>query len=152
MHGDKLSGLLLRDTWANGVVGMMTALASILTDDRLHVDVARQIRVWSGTLRDDKDYEDAIPEIIAIYAPPEEHMLKAPAKDNDEPTAFEGMDALAAFNSATQNAAFGVNMPRFDVRQQLKDIKVEKSTDLRFSIAIDLTQTLGSYSRRCRAS
>lgn len=130
----------------------MTALASILTDDRLHVDVARQIRVWSGTLRDDKDYEDAIPEIIAIYAPPEEHMLKAPAKDNDEPTAFEGMDALAAFNSATQNAAFGVNMPRFDVRQQLKDIKVEKSTDLRFSIAIDLTQTLGSYSRCCRAS
>ncbi|TVY92706.1 Proline iminopeptidase [Lachnellula willkommii] len=123
LHGDKLSGLILRDTWANGVLGMMTALGNVLTDDRLHVDVARQIRVWSGNLRDDKDFEEAIPEIIPIYAPPEEHLLKTTAKDNDESKAFDEMNEVAAFNSAAQNAAFSVNVPRFDVRQQLKDIK-----------------------------
>jgi proline iminopeptidase len=72
LHGDKLLGLILRDTWTNGVVGAMTSLASILTSDRLKVDVARQIRVSSGTLLDDKDFEAAIQEILPIYAPPED--------------------------------------------------------------------------------
>ncbi|TVY38367.1 Proline iminopeptidase [Lachnellula subtilissima] len=123
LHGDKLLGLMLRDTWANGILGQMTVLGNILTDDRLHVDVARQVRVWSGNLRDDKDFEEAIPEILPIYAPPEDPARKVPVKDNDEPKGFEGMDERAAYNSATQNAAFSINVPCFDVRQQLKDIK-----------------------------
>jgi len=118
LHSDKLLGLLLRDTWTNGVLIGMTALAAIVTSPRLKVDVARQVRVWSGTLRDDKDYEAAVQEIIPIYAPP--------GTDKDVQKDFEGMDESSRYNSATQNFAFAVNMPRFDVRRQLKNIKVRE--------------------------
>jgi proline iminopeptidase len=49
----------------------LTALANIVTSDRLNVDVERQARVWSGNLIDDKDFEEAVREIIPIYAPPD---------------------------------------------------------------------------------
>lgn len=124
-HGDKLRGLILRDTWANGVLGSMTALANILTSDRIKVDVARQVRVWSGTLHDDKDFEEAVQEILPFYAPPEDPSSIESVEDKPESTEFLGSNS---FHSATQNAAFGVNMPRFDVRHQLKDIKVKRRT------------------------
>jgi len=116
-----LLGLVLRDTWANGVAGPINALANILTSDRVKVDKARQVRVWSGTLYDDKDFEEAIQEILPFYAPPENSSNTGPTKDKAESTEFLGS---VKFHSATQNAAFGINMPRFDVRQHLKDIKV----------------------------
>jgi hypothetical protein len=53
------------------------------------------------------------------------------AKDNAESKGFEGlvaMDKRSAYHSATQNAAFSVNVPRFDLRYQLKDIKVKEKT------------------------
>ncbi|KUJ13379.1 proline iminopeptidase [Mollisia scopiformis] len=109
-HGDRLSGLILRNTWTHGIQLMMTALAAVLTDPRLKVDVARQLRVWTGALRDDRDYEEAMPEILPIYSPPGDSSSQ--------------MLQFAAYHSATQNFAFNHNMPRFDVRHQLKDIKV----------------------------
>jgi proline iminopeptidase len=108
---------------------MMTSLASVLTSDRLKVDVARQIRVWSGTLRDDKDFEEGIQEILPIYAPPEDPSDTASAKANVVPKKFEGLvatDESSGYHSATVNAAFSVNMPRFDVRHKLKEIKVKR--------------------------
>jgi hypothetical protein len=36
------------------------------------------------------------------------------------------LDESSGYHSATQNAAFSVNIPRFDVRHRLKDIKVKK--------------------------
>jgi len=129
-HGDRLLGLILRDTWANGLIGQLTALANIVTSDRLHVDVQRQVRVWSGNLIDDKDFEEAVREIIPIYAPPEDPSQQAAAKDKPVPQGFEGlvpMDKRSAYHSATQNAAFSVNQPRFDVRNQLKYIKVKEN-------------------------
>jgi hypothetical protein len=42
---------------------------------------------------------------------------------------FEGLvatDESLGYRSATQNAAFSVNMPRFDVRHQLKEIKLKR--------------------------
>lgn len=141
-HGDKLLGLILRDTWANGVLGMMNALANIVTSDRLKVDVARQVRVWSGALRDDKDFEEAVQEIIPIYAPPQDPLHEVPVKNEG----FEGMDQSSSYHSATQNVAFGVNMPRFDVRGQLKNIKATMKAQYLFNCVV-LIQALGSYTR-----
>lgn len=130
MHGDRLHGLILRDTWAHGVKGMMTALASCLTDKRINVDVARQVRVWSGTLYDDKDFEEAVQEILPIYAPPENPLRTNAIENIIEPKSFEGLNPKSGrtgYHSATQNAAFSVNQPRFDVRYRLKEIKVRLS-------------------------
>lgn len=127
LHGERLTGLILRDTWANGLLGQMTALANVLISDRLKVDVARQVRTWSGNLRDDKDYEDSIQEIVPIFAPPEDISGKTAAKESATLEQFEGVvttEGQSSIHSATQNAAFSVNVPRFDVRHQLKDIKV----------------------------
>lgn len=97
----------------------MNVVANILTSNKLTVDVARQVRVWSGTLRDDKDYAEAIQELLPFYDPPEDVV---PAAELPKETGFRSLEFK--FHSATQNAAFGYNMPRFDVRDQLKDIKV----------------------------
>ncbi|RDW67590.1 hypothetical protein BP6252_08986 [Coleophoma cylindrospora] len=124
VHGDRLLGIILRDTWAHGVVGMMTALANVVTSDRLKVDVARQVRVWSGILYDDKDFEESVLEILPIYDPPEEVSNKAPMSGETQPKVFEGLaETGSGYHSATQNAAFCENMPRFDVRHRLKEIK-----------------------------
>jgi proline iminopeptidase len=106
----------LRDTWTNGVLGPMNGLANILTSKRVTVDVARQVRLWSGTLRDDKDFEESVQEILTFYTPPDD-----PTKEKTESTEFLG---TINYHSATQNAAFSMNMPQFDVRNRLKDIKV----------------------------
>jgi proline iminopeptidase len=106
---------------------MMTALASCLTDNRINVDVARQVRVWSGTLFDDKDFEEAVQEILPIYAPPENSSRITAVQRTIEPKSFEGLDPKSGrtgYHSATQNAAFSVNQPQFDVRYRLKEIKV----------------------------
>ena len=117
-YGDRLSALILRGGWTNGKLGPMNALANILTSPRVKVDVARQVRVWSGTLHDDQDFEDAILELLPFYLPPE----NAPSRvTTDESTEFRG---TVKYHAATQNYAFSVNMPRFDVREQLKTIKV----------------------------
>lgn len=105
----------------------MTALANIVTSPILKVDVERQIRVWSGTLFDDKDFEEAVKEILPIYAPPAEHKIKAVAPSSSDNEFHTAPGKRIAYNSATQNAAFNVNMPRFDVRAQLKNIKVKQS-------------------------
>ncbi|KAL2433860.1 hypothetical protein ABEF95_011412 [Exophiala dermatitidis] len=119
-HPDRLRGLVLIDTWTVGTLGAMTALANILTSDRVHVDKARQVRVWSGNLLSDQDYQDGITELIPFYAPPEHAAIKHSAPEATEST--EGFAKLH-FHFETQNWAFGYNMPRFDVRQRLKDIK-----------------------------
>ena len=122
-HGNRLHALILRGAWANGKLGAMNVLANILTSDKVKVDAARQVRVWSGTLRDDQDFQHAIEELLPFYAPPEDPSSEAPAQDQPESTEFKG---TVAFHSATQNYAFSVNMPQFDVRDRLKTIKVSR--------------------------
>ncbi|OKL58270.1 hypothetical protein UA08_06852 [Talaromyces atroroseus] len=115
-HGDRLCGLILRAGWTVGKVGSMTAVANILKSKRVKPDAARQVRLWSGTLHSDKDFEDAIMEILPIYSPPR----VSSSDDQSESADFKG---TLIFHSKIQNTAFGENMPRFDVRNQLQDIK-----------------------------
>lgn len=101
----------------------MQAIANVLVSDRVKPDPARQVRLWSGTLRDDTDFEEAIVEILPFYAPPGPASATTPA--SSESADFSGE---LVFHSTTQNAAFGKNMPRFDVRHQLKNITVRRQS------------------------
>ena len=119
-HGDRLSGLVLRAPWINGRVGSMRALANILRSNVVSPDTEKQVRLWSGTIRDDEDLADALGEIFPFYLPPEEARLPVPAGEQPESTEFQGS---IRFYSATANYAFSVNMPAFDVSEGLKHIK-----------------------------
>lgn len=96
----------------------MAALANIVTSNRVKPDIPRQVRLWSGTLYDDNDFEAAVSEILPFYSPPDDAVQP---EDLPESTEFRGS---IKFHSATQNFAFSVNMPQFDVHDQLKNIKV----------------------------
>lgn len=119
-HGDRLDGLILRGAWANGKVGPMAVLSKILTSDKVQVDAARQVRLWSGTLLDDQDFENSIMELLPFYAPPPNPNIPD-GQAIPESTEFQG---TVKYHSATQNYAFSVNMPQFDLRDQLKTIMV----------------------------
>lgn len=124
-YPDRLRGLILIDTWTVGTLGVMGALANILTSDRVKVDKARQVRVWSGNLLSDRDYQEAIAELLPFYAPPEDPSKKTTGQTSESSTtSAEFFGPGGQFHSKTQNWAFSRNMPLFDVRQRLKDIKV----------------------------
>ncbi|EXJ75642.1 uncharacterized protein A1O5_00149 [Cladophialophora psammophila CBS 110553] len=118
----RLRGLILIDTWTVGTLGAMGALANILTSDRIKVDKARQIRVWSGNLLGDTDFQEAIAEMLPFYGPPEDPSKATAPDTGDQPTSAAFFGPGGQFHSKTQNWAFGQSMPRFDVRQRLKDI------------------------------
>lgn len=111
----RLLGLMLRDTWAWGTRLMMHALKTTISSDLVNADPDRQFRVWTGILRDDKDFAAGIREIGPLYAPPGTKVEEAKPE--------WGSEGLV-LHAATQNAAFSENMPRYDVRSRLKDIKV----------------------------
>lgn len=116
-----LAGLILRNTWTDGIAGPQGAVARIVSSPRVYgkVDVERQVRVWSGRLRDRDDFAASLAEIASVYLPPDEIL----AKKRPPPQAPEGNPFLKSlFNHHAQNAAFGENMPAFDVRARLGQI------------------------------
>ncbi|KAH8897504.1 alpha/beta hydrolase fold protein [Thozetella sp. PMI_491] len=116
-HPERVEALILRDTWAAGLRGTFNAFATLLTDPRLKVDIPRQVRLWTGGLRDNQDFVDAFEEIKPIYTPP--------AREGEEvPDEFEGVaqDRQRLPNYEAQNYAFAYNQPRFDVRSRLAEI------------------------------
>lgn len=110
---DRLSALILRDTWACGPRGVLRTLAMLLTSNRVNPDQTRQVRLWSGNLRDNDDFEKSFQEILPIYTP---------EKEGSEPAAFEGTEEELLLNYEAQNAAFSISQPRFDVRSRLRGI------------------------------
>ncbi|KAK6384578.1 hypothetical protein LTS17_002141 [Exophiala oligosperma] len=126
-HIDRLQGLILIDTWTVGMRGAMTALANVLHSDRVKPDKDRQIRMWSGNLLSDQDYQHGITEVLSFYAPPDDVAKETPVSEGDQPISIAelfGPGGRFHIHAKTQNWAFSQNMPRFDVRQQLKDITV----------------------------
>lgn len=136
LYADRLDGLILRGAWTNGLQGMMSALGAVLTSNKFKdkVDVARQIRLWSGRLLDDRDFEESILEILPIYAPPEVSVSVSVAESIEEVAKEMRIECLSdadegsPYHSITQNAAFSGNLPHFDVRHKLADIKVKSNT------------------------
>jgi proline iminopeptidase len=127
-HSEQLLGFIAIDTWTNGVYGSQNVLANILTSDRVSVDKTRQVRVWSGNLKSNQDYQDAIAELLPFYSPPD-YAVEAPTTEASNATTSAGF--FSTFHFETQNFAFGYNMPRFDVRGKLGIIKV--SLDVPFT-------------------
>lgn len=121
-HPSRLVALVLRDTWSHGFFSTLNVLKTILTSDKITPDADRQVRMWSGSLRDDDDFREGFREIAPLYAaqsrPQEEHST------NTREEAHETLLEREEFFSATQNAAFSFNVPRFDVRARLRDISV----------------------------
>lgn len=127
-YPQRLQGLILVDTWTNGTLGSLNVLANILTSDRVQVDKARQVRVWSGNLLSDEDYKEAIAELLPFYAPSKSESKAVDTEDESATTSAEFFGPGGVFHSKTQNFAFGYNMPRFDVRDSLGTIKVNGHT------------------------
>ncbi|KAF4448782.1 Proline iminopeptidase [Fusarium austroafricanum] len=112
----RLLGLILRNTWASGPLGTHRALANLLSSHRVNPDPIRQARLWSGNLRDKRDAEESLAEIVSIYTP------ERPDEQNTPSASFEG--AGAELRWEVHNAAFSYSQPRFDVRDKLGEIKV----------------------------
>jgi proline iminopeptidase len=111
-YPDRLSALILRDTWACGPRGVLRALTNIVTSKRISPDHARQVRLWSGNLTDKLDSQESINEILPIYLP-----------ENVEVRPFEGQSDGYESHWEVHNSAFSYSVPRFDVRNRLHEIK-----------------------------
>ncbi|KAF4335579.1 proline iminopeptidase [Fusarium beomiforme] len=114
-HPNRLLGLILRNTWACGSQGTHRALANVLLSHRIKPDPMRQVRLWSGNLRNKQDAEESMAEITRIYTP------EKPGEKDIDPESFEG--ASAELRWEVHNAAFSHSQPRFDVRYRLTEIK-----------------------------
>ncbi|KFA49259.1 hypothetical protein S40293_08334 [Stachybotrys chartarum IBT 40293] len=112
----RLSGLILRDTWACGPRGVLRALAAVLLSKRISPDPKRQVRLWSGNVPNKQDGEDGLAEILRIYTPEK-------ASGEEAPLSFEGSSPEYELHWEAHNAAFSQSQPRFDVRSRLGEIK-----------------------------
>lgn len=117
-HPRRLSGLILRDTWACGFRGTLRVLKNIITSTRIQPDFDRQVRVWSGSVRDSAEGAKALAEIVPIYSPEKED---TPGKQD---LGFEGTGGDFQMRWEVHNAAWSYCVPRFDVRQRLREIKI----------------------------
>lgn len=117
-HPHRLSGLILRDTWACGFRGTLRVLKKIVTSTRIRPDFDRQVRVWSGNVRDSDEGAKALAEILPIYTP------EKGASEGDEAAEFEGAGCDFEMRWGVHNAAWSCCVPRFDVRHRLHEVKV----------------------------
>ncbi|PNP37073.1 hypothetical protein TGAMA5MH_11044 [Trichoderma gamsii] len=116
-YPNRLSGLILRNTWACGFKGSLRILKNICISPRIRPDLDRQVRLWSGNVRDNEDGARGLEEILAIYTP---------AKENNEeegPGNFEGAGNDFEMRWEVHNAAWSLSVPRFDVRNKLHQIE-----------------------------
>lgn len=111
----RLSALILRDTWAHGLQGAMGCLKMVLTSPRIAPDPDRQVRVWSGEVTDNEDFEASFAEIEPIYKPPGNG-------DGGGKSSIVASSPSRTLHYETHNFAFSYNQPQFDVRLRLGDI------------------------------
>ncbi|KAG9250728.1 Alpha/Beta hydrolase protein [Emericellopsis atlantica] len=102
----RLSALILHDTWVHGVHASMGNLKTVLTYQGKgpKPDVDRQLRLWSGFCVDEEDFAAAVSEIRHIYKP---HITLASRLLHHE----------------THNFAYSMNMPYYDLRSWLRQIR-----------------------------
>ncbi|KAI6784716.1 alpha beta hydrolase fold protein [Emericellopsis cladophorae] len=105
-YSRRLSALILHDTWVHGVHASMGNLKTVLTYQGKgpKPDVDRQLRLWSGFCVDEEDFAAAVSEIRHIYKP---HIALAPRLLHHE----------------THNFAYSMNMPYYDLRSWLRQIR-----------------------------
>lgn len=113
----------------------MTMLSNILTSlDKMKVDAERQVRVWSGTLHNNKDYEDAIQDMLPIFAAPMEPNNTSNETAGEVSEVVQQLDGndmeIFKYIYETQNAAFGAAMPKYNVESRLGEIKARNTLQI----------------------
>ena len=110
-HPERLLAVVLRDTAAHHGFDEPARQAA-LASGRVDIDRERYDRIFAGTTRDDADLEACWREIVPLY-------------DHDpDPAKWEARLAGTVYHHATHNAAFAENMPGWDIREQLRSVRV----------------------------
>ena len=109
-HSDRLLALVLRDTAAHHGF-QERARVNALTSARVPVDPDKYDRIMAGRCRDDADLEDCWRAIVPLY-------------DHDpDPARVQARLDSTVYHAATHNWAFAQNMPRYDIRARLPEIR-----------------------------
>ena len=109
-HPGRVRALVLRDTSPDRE-HEAAAQANALASPRITVDRALYGRMMGGTVRDDADFRAAWRHILPLY----DHAL--------DMARVEERAATTPYHFATHNFAFSQNMPRYDIRAGLGDIR-----------------------------
>ncbi|KAJ6786106.1 hypothetical protein PWT90_02462 [Aphanocladium album] len=115
-HPERVRALILRDTWAYGFRAALRAVNTIARSTEIKTDPEQQLRLWSGCVRDNTDFETGVNAIFPIYTAKKQNTVPA-TKDDD----FE--KAQPRYRYETHNAAFSYSVPRFDIRARLGEIE-----------------------------
>jgi proline iminopeptidase len=108
-HPERVRALVLRDTSADHE-NDKAARANALSSPRVEIDVAKFDRINDGLVRDDDDLRDCWREILPLY----DHVYD-PAKVTEKVEA-------TPYRYQTHNYAFSVNIPNYDIKDQLHKI------------------------------
>jgi proline iminopeptidase len=108
-HPERLSALVLRDTSPDHD-NEEAAQRNAESSTRVRVDRDKLRRINEGRVRDDADLEDCWREILPLY------------DFAYDPAAVEEKAQATPYRFETHNFAFSVNVPRYDIRDQLHRI------------------------------
>lgn len=108
-HPDRVSALVLRDTAANTDHDHL-AVERARSTDRVVIDEWTISRIGTGNFADDAEFERYWRGILPLY----DHAY--------DPEAVERKARATRYHHATHNAAFGQNMPAYDLTGRLGEI------------------------------
>ncbi|SDD33648.1 alpha/beta fold hydrolase [Auraticoccus monumenti] len=109
-HPDRVSALVLRDTAANTDHDHL-AVERARSTDRVPIDEWTISRIGTGAFADDTEFERYWRGILPLY----DHAY--------DPEAVERKARATRYHYATHNAAFGQNMPGYDLTGRLGEIR-----------------------------
>lgn len=108
-HPERVSALILRDTAANTDFDHL-AVERARSTDRVAIDEWTISRIGTGNFADNAEFERYWRGILPLY----DHAY--------DPAATERKAQATTYHYATHNAAFGVNMPSYDLTARLHEI------------------------------
>ncbi|KAI9717480.1 MAG: hypothetical protein M1828_007180 [Chrysothrix sp. TS-e1954] len=112
-HGNRLQGLIVRGSFANGPLMLKNVLDMALSSGK--VDAERQRRLWTGKTLDNADYGHALSEVGFLFSADPNSEFKVAGPSSEE---------APQLHHETFNEAFGKDLPAFDVTKRLHDINV----------------------------
>lgn len=108
-HPERVSALILRDTAANTDYDHL-AVERARNTDRVTIDEWTISRIGTGHFANNEEFERYWRGILPLY----DHSY--------DPSATERKAQATSYHYATHNAAFGVNMPAYDLTERLAEI------------------------------
>lgn len=110
-YPERVEAIVLRDTAADHSHAE-TSRSNALASDRVEVDMEKFDRIDEGRVRDNSDLKDCWREILPLY-------------DFDyDPAAVEAKVEATPYRYEAHNYAFSKNLPDWDIKPQLKNVKI----------------------------